>query len=453
MLIKMNYLHRDRKTQNYVYRRAVPDDLREALGRREINRSLGTKDQALALQLHQKVHREVEQLLLAARKEQSPSAVRAAFLAWMRAKGFHPELALSDPSLSEVERDVREQLLDDMYDRDIEGEHGSRHEPIRDRLDQPKADLLIHGVNGSAVAPTLEEALEKYTVEKGRTKDTTVDRDWRMSHQRMVTLLGTVFDEGVHIPIDKITRDDAIRWRDMMIAEEYSQETVKKHYTNIKALIGRMYDVLEIPKRNPFGGMVIKFDRKQSARDLRDPFTPEQEALVRATLPKMNREAQLVTLLMLTTGCRVKEACTLMREDIVLDADIPHVIIRPNERNDWTIKGSFSRKVPVVDPETLARLREFPDGPTRYQKPKGERNCSTAINKVLRTNGVTESGGRVSLYSSRHAIKKKLLAVEAPAYVIDEILGHSDGKAKDSYGDGVPLEVTSEWIRKALRPR
>jgi hypothetical protein len=258
MLIKMNYLHRDRKTQNYVYRRAVPDDLREALGRREINRSLGTKDQALALQLHQKVHREVEQLLLAARKEQSPSAVRAAFLAWMRAKGFHPELALSDPSLSEVERDVREQLLDDMYDRDIEGEHGSRHEPIRDRLDQPKADLLIHGVNGSAVAPTLEEALEKYTVEKGRTKDTTVDRDWRMSHQRMVTLLGTVFDEGVHIPIDKITRDDAIRWRDMMIAEEYSQETVKKHYTNIKALIGRMYDVLEIPKRNPFGGLVIK---------------------------------------------------------------------------------------------------------------------------------------------------------------------------------------------------
>lgn len=50
MLVQMNYLHRDRKTSNYVYRRAVPDDLRQVLGRREINRSLGTKEQGVALQ-------------------------------------------------------------------------------------------------------------------------------------------------------------------------------------------------------------------------------------------------------------------------------------------------------------------------------------------------------------------------------------------------------------------
>ena len=450
MLIRMNYLHRDRKTQNYVYRRVVPDDLREPLGRREINRSLGTKDQATALRMHQRVHREVEQLLRDARNGQSPSAIRATFLAWMKAKGFNPSLALSDPALSEIERDVREDLLDDMYDRDIDGEYGRRYAPLKDPQDQPRADLLLQGINGQKVAPTLQEALDKYIIEKGRTKETSGDEKWRSFMRRIVALLGTIFEAGVHTQIDKITRDDAIRWRDMMIAEDYAQETVNKHYTNIKALIGRMYDVLEIQRRNPFNALEIKFDRKQSARDLKDPFTAEQEALVRATLPKMNREAQLVTHLMLTTGCRVKEACTLMREDIVLDVEIPHIIIRPNDRNDWTIKGTFSRKVPVVDPETLALLREFPDGPTRYQGRNGATNCSTAINKVLRNNGIGESGGRVSLYSARHTVKKKLLTVQATEYVIDEILGHSDGKAKDSYGDGVPLEVTAEWLRAAL---
>lgn len=367
----------------------------------------------------------------------------------MRANGFKPELPLSSRELRPEERDERLRLLDEMYERDIDGEYGEGYEPIRDLKDQPKVDLLVNGAGRSSVAPTLGEALEKYIVEKGRTKDTTVDRSWRLFHERVVTLLGTVFDEGVHVPVDRITRDDAIRWRDMMIAAEYSQETVKKHYASTKALLGRMYDVLDIPKRNPFDRLEIRFDRKQLARDLRDPFTPEQEALVRELMPRMNREAQLVTLLMLTTGCRVKEACTLMQEDIVLDTDIPHIIIRPNERNDWTIKGNFARKVPVVDQDALAMLKEFPDGPSRYQKPKGEATCSTAINKALRKGGITESGGRVSLYSARHTVKKKLLAVETPEHVINEILGHSDGQAKDSYGDGVPLKLTALWLRRA----
>lgn len=447
MLIAMHYLHRDRKTDNYVYRRSIPGDLRHVLGRREINKSLGTKDQHLALQRHAVVHREVQKLLNDARKKNSPTAQYNVAAEFLREKGFNPELGLYDPKLHEIEKDLRVDYLEDLHHRDP----SNRDEPelVREE-DRPKVNLLIHGEDATTVCPTLEEALEKFVVERGRGGDKLQrDKRWRDFHHRSIHLLGTVLKDGVHTQLDKVGREDAIRWRDMMV-ETFAPETVKKHYVTIKALFSTMFDVLEINQRNPFSKLTIKFDRKTSARDRRDPFNSDQEAAVLALVPKMNREAQLVVRLMLCTGCRVTEACTLMRDDIVLDANIPFVHFRENERNEWGLKGSFARKVPVVELQALELLRQFPDGPTRYARPRGAASCSTAINKLFRNNGLKDTGGNVSLYSARHLIKSRLQGVEAPEYVIDEILGHSDGKAKDSYGNGVPVDVTAKWLKAAL---
>lgn len=52
--------------------------------------------------------------------------------------------------------------------------------------------------------------------------------------------------------------------------------------------------------------------------------------------------------------------------------------------------------------------------------------------------------------SASTRVSRTLVAVEGPAAVIDEILGHSSGAAKEVYGDGLPVEVSARWLRKAL---
>ncbi len=60
------YLLKDRRTGIYYHRHVVPSKLREVVGRREIKRSLGTKDPIEAKRLNQEVGPEVDRSLQSA---------------------------------------------------------------------------------------------------------------------------------------------------------------------------------------------------------------------------------------------------------------------------------------------------------------------------------------------------------------------------------------------------
>ena len=63
----MTYLHRDPRTGIYHHRRAVPSELRGIIGKREVKRSLGTKESKEAKRRNQEVGLEVDRLLQSAR--------------------------------------------------------------------------------------------------------------------------------------------------------------------------------------------------------------------------------------------------------------------------------------------------------------------------------------------------------------------------------------------------
>ena len=62
----MTYLVKDSRTGIYYHRRAVPAELREVVGKREIKRSLGTKNPKEAKRLNQEVGSEVARILQSA---------------------------------------------------------------------------------------------------------------------------------------------------------------------------------------------------------------------------------------------------------------------------------------------------------------------------------------------------------------------------------------------------
>ena len=67
LVVNMEYLAQDSRSGRYRYRRRVPGELIKLIGKREFSISLKTTDQRLALERYDRVHREVELEIEAAR--------------------------------------------------------------------------------------------------------------------------------------------------------------------------------------------------------------------------------------------------------------------------------------------------------------------------------------------------------------------------------------------------
>ena len=142
------------------------------------------------------------------------------------------------------------------------------------------------------------------------------------------------------------------------------------------------------------------------------------------------------------TGMRLSEAAGLATEDIVMDADIPHVIIRPHPWRRLKTKGS-ERTLPLVGCSLWAAERAveaaqhspylFP----RYCNDKGckANSASAALNKWLKQ---TIGDGYV-MHSLRHSMRDRLRAVQCPSEMIDQIGGWSKGSVGEGYGVGFAL--------------
>ena len=112
-----------------------------------------------------------------------------------------------------------------------------------------------------------------------------------------------------------------------------------------------------------------------------------------------------------------------MPEDIVLDAEVPHIRIRGNAAR--TIKNAPSRRdLPLVG-VSLEAFRDFPAGFPRYQKDSAD--LSATVNKYLRANGLAETN-RHTLYSLRHSFEDRLLRARVDERVRRDILGHALGR-------------------------
>ena len=140
------------------------------------------------------------------------------------------------------------------------------------------------------------------------------------------------------------------------------------------------------------------------------------------------------------TGMRLSEAAGLHRDDIVLDADIPHINVRPHRWRRLKTKGS-ERTLPLVGASLWAANRaveaskhspyHFP----RYCNDKGFKanSASAALNKWLKQ---TIGDGYV-MHSFRHSMRDRLRAVQCPSEMIDQIGVWRSAKVGEGYGEGM----------------
>ena len=82
----------------------------------------------------------------------------------------------------------------------------------------------------------------------------------------------------------------------------------------------------------------------------------------------------------------------------------------------------------------------------RYCSPEGCKgnSASGALNKWLKP--MTPEG--CVIHSFRHSFRDRLRAVQCPKDITDRLGGWSVAGVGESYGEGYPLEVLSEWLHK-----
>ena len=140
------------------------------------------------------------------------------------------------------------------------------------------------------------------------------------------------------------------------------------------------------------------------------------------------------------TGMRPSEVVGLTPSRIVIEADVPHLQVRPDDRQ---LKTDHSqRDMPLVG-SALSVMREFREGFPRDRSSPD--SFSATANKALGAAGLRPTPDH-TVYSLRHTFKDRLIAIEVPKRIQDELMGHALREIK--YGFGSSLRQRAEWLAK-----
>ena len=277
-------------------------------------------------------------------------------------------------------------------------------------------------------SPLMMDAVEMYLSIKSK-DDPTFIRTARRNGEYVSKVLG-------NRPITSYSSSEAAQFRDWCFEQGMNINTVKRVFASLRSIINLTMREHGIEGSNAFSGTFMP-DRGDTST--RQPIPADKLRTIQQRCQTTDDEPRWLVALISDTGMRLSEAAGLAREDIVLDADIPHIIIRPHPWRRLKTKGS-ERTLPLVGCSLWAARRAveasqhspylFP----RYCNDKGckSNSASAALNKWLKQ---TIGDGYV-MHSFRHSMRDRLRVVNCPSEMIDQIGGWSKRSVGESYGEG-----------------
>jgi len=430
------YLYRHKNGTLYYLRR-VPTDVCEIVRERQFRRSLKIKDeQTLAAKAaYDAAHRQTENFLADLREGKNVDQARTAYeqaavLARRRGFSFRP---LSDL----VETATVEELVERLTA--IEKKVGER------------GNLEVDAIMGGVAIPTftLSKALDRY-VALSRTELREKNEDQRRRWQNPLRLAVQNFTKVIaDKDLAEITREDALVFRDWWVNERIGKDvqtsnTANKEIMRLRKIFRTVNDAHRLGLENPFNGLSIYGgEAKRRVSISRDHL--EKIMLVETALAQLNGDARGIVLAMADTGARINEIAGLEPIDILLDHEVPHIVVRANALRSLKTRHSH-RPIPLVG-VALATFQENPNGFPRYAGKNA--SASATINKYLRERHLLPDG--CTLYGLRHGFQDRLIEEEAPERIQADLMGHKTLRPK--YGKGPSLRQMRDWLEKtALRP-
>ena len=311
---------------------------------------------------------------------------------------------------------------------------------------------------GGAPKPTVSvsEAFEIYVSEiaynaqlyKSPNQQAAWEKTKRTSIQYFIDFAGD-------IALEEITRELALdyqkHWAGQVKpkdpkAEAIAPNTANRHIGNIRSLYADYFKhVGEEERANPFRNMHFKAKTRTEV----PPFSGEwvrEKILAPGATRKWRPELQLITLMLIETGCRPSEIINLRVEDFHIDEPVPYISIRA--RNDREVKTDTSeRDIPLVGISLEAARRAAPRAFAHYYD-KGEL-FSANMMKNFRNRGLLETPEH-KIYSLRHAFEKRMQEANVDYGLRCLLMGHKT--TRPVYGDGGSLEYRRDELLKIVHP-
>jgi integrase len=268
-------------------------------------------------------------------------------------------------------------------------------------------------------------------------------RKWKNPRKRAIHNLISVIGNK---PLTQVTRDDILKFRDWWLlriqSEKLGTNGANKNFIQLKMIFQLVNENLNlnIDVENLFKKILLN----ENEDSKRLPFETDyiiKTLLKSSNLSGLNAQAKAALYIIAETGAGLAEQIGLTKDDIILDAEIPHIIIRPGKQNG--LKTKYRKRIIPLVGYALDALKELPNGLTDY-KDSADR-LSAVLGKFLRENNLLPSEYH-TVYSLRHSFQDRLLAVNAPDRVQADLMGHKFNR--QSYGKGASLEQKFEWMKK-----
>lgn len=442
-----------RRGNAWRYRRKVPAELRERLGKGEIVIPLGSSE-AEALRRYPTAHSAAERMLAeASRPRRRPLAPTALSLhreaaARLEGLGFDRdwdgwETAEDDEGLA---RDVTAGAIASKYLLDDDGH------PINvSTEDAATLRALMLGTRNTPPKVTLEDAKRAYLEHK--VKD---GEKWRKQVERIFGLVAEVV--RLDTPVLDLRRRDARAIVEKFLDDGRKAASAQRYLNTLRAALLIGVRELEVKGyEDPFDKLPVE-ERGNGAvhrNQARDAYT---EAEVRAVEAHLTTHASpdliLIWRLVKGTGCRLAEITGLRRVDVRLDHATPHLSVEWHEGR--RIKTNASVRVVPLLGDALITAREAVeragDGavlfPT-YCREGGADAASAALTKHFRR--VVKRPKVTVAHSLRHRMGSLLDLAKVSDRERNLVMGHTRSEASEGYGgEADRLEVAKRILTGAI---
>lgn len=420
MVVQLTYSWQKPGSTLLYYRRRVPDDLKDKVGKRFIVLSLQTSDPKVAAERIQKLAKQNDEEWAHLRNPSRAGNLRLA------------QSLLAQVDVNPVQADVgtRWAFEDFLEAQEVNG-----------RLPEPHATALqlVQGTRDY----TLADCRDEYIAARPNAKER-AERAFRY----LLEYLKTDRD------IRKLRRTDVNGFVQFLLAKNMSTSSVQRYIVPLKAAFGRSIRENEMGVENVFARVEIP-ELGEDAED-REVFSLEQFQALDHALAKVPQDTLRSILLVLSdTGARLAEIVGLAKADLKLDAPLPHIALKPHPWRTLKTPGS-TRKIPLTaravaclqgaisrstDPALL-----FP----QYTSVEGCKadTASAALVKWVRTREGLK-GTKLGNHSLRHGMKDLLRGVKCPSEAADQLIGHVTPGMGANYGEGYPLEMLYQWLVEA----
>jgi len=421
------------------FQRPIPKDLHSRYGKKLVKIKLSTTDIVVAGREIERLNREVETEWQRLRSEptSTPQALRVHAVALLKDWGLSPKPAQNDPTVLEAFFDYLDGKRP-VHAYDDEDDQGTGMPTDHITPVESEATRLLAGTVKQCVSDAFDFYLRNHS--KGEEKKFAAD-----ARRVMTGLIDVVGDK----PFEFVSRADARSYVDAELARGSATSSVRRRLSTIVAVFSQYAREHEIERTNPFSELKIMGEGSDSKE--RQPFSVEDLRKTVEMCRAVDDEARWITAMLADTGARLAEIVGLPLSDIVLDAEVPHIVIQEHPWRSLKNKDS-KRVVPLVGASLWAAQRvvdaALPGARFAFTKYTSESSCkatsaSATIAKWLRGRGIEHTA-----HELRHTMADRLREVQCPEDIRKSIGGWASADVASRYGKGYSLSVMAMWLTR-----